>query len=338
MGTMLQAAQSHRRGFRRRRRSKAATRTWSRRRPDVVSDIHRAYLAAGADIIETNTFGSHRVWCWPSTTSQDQAYELTLDARRNWRAQAADEFSTTAKPRFVAGSMGPTTKAITVTGGVTFPELVQNFYDQAQAPGGRRRGMLLVETCQDTRNIKAALLGIERLTRETGRDDSGDGLGHHRAHGHHAGRADRRRAVRLDRARRSAVDRAELRHRSGVHDGPHPHHQRDVAARASPAIRTPACRTKRASIWRRRNRWPRSWSASSSTAGSTSWAAAAAPPTSTSAPSRKWSRASKPRALKPSRASRLLFGHRTGGGRGEQPAADRGRAHQRDRLARCSRT
>ncbi len=135
-------------------------------RPDVIEDIHRAYLAAGSDIIETNSFGG--------TALVLAEYDVANEAAGlNFRAaqlarKAADEFSTTAKPRFVAGSIGPTTKAITVTGGVTFPELVSNFHDQAKALVEGGADILLIETSQDTRNVKAALLAIERLSRELG--------------------------------------------------------------------------------------------------------------------------------------------------------------------------
>src|SRR2546429_4691891 len=80
--------------------------------------------------------------------------------------QAADEFSTPSKPRFVAGSMGPTRKAITVTGGITFDHLRQDYYDLAKPLIDGGADLLIVETCQDTRNIKAALLSIRKLSRE----------------------------------------------------------------------------------------------------------------------------------------------------------------------------
>ncbi len=70
--------------------------------------------------------------------------------------EVADEMSTSAKPRFVAGSMGPTTRAITlIVGGITFDELRENFYEQARGLLDGGSDILLVETCQDTRNIKA---------------------------------------------------------------------------------------------------------------------------------------------------------------------------------------
>src|SRR5260370_23395878 len=103
--------------------------------PDVVMDIHRKYFEAGSDIVETNAFGGA-----PIVLAE---YGLAADAHfLNKRAaelarQAADEFSGQGKPRFVAGSMGPTTKAITVTGGVTFSELRECCYTQAK---GMRHG------------------------------------------------------------------------------------------------------------------------------------------------------------------------------------------------------
>src|SRR5580700_800430 len=137
-----------------------------RTRPDVVLDIHRSYLEAGADIVETNSFGGTRLVLAEYGLEND-AHALNLQAARLAR-QAADEFSTSAKPRFVAGAMGPTTKAISVTGGVTFPELVDNFYQQAHALLEGGSDILLLETCQDTRTVKAALVAIERLRDELG--------------------------------------------------------------------------------------------------------------------------------------------------------------------------
>src|SRR6201981_2734875 len=137
-----------------------------RTRPDVVLDIHRKYFAAGADIVETNSFcGAPLVLA--EYGLQAEAQELNKKAAELARA-AADEFHTASKPRFVAGSMGPTTKAITVTGGVTFAGLRENYYVQAKGLVEGGADLLLVETCQDTRNIKAALLAIEKLSKEIG--------------------------------------------------------------------------------------------------------------------------------------------------------------------------
>ena len=137
-----------------------------RTRPDIILNIHRSYLNAGADVVETNSFGSTGL-VLREYGLQDAAPELNRAAARLAR-KAADELSTTSKPRFVAGCMGPTTKAITVTGGVTFPELTDHYYAQAQALIEGGADFLLVETCQDTRNVKAALLGIDRLSQELG--------------------------------------------------------------------------------------------------------------------------------------------------------------------------
>ena len=137
-----------------------------RTRPDVVLDIHRKYLEAGADIIETNSFGGTPIVLVEYGLSSD-AHELNRRSAELAR-QAADEVSTAAKPRFVAGSMGPTTKAITVTGGVTFEQLRETYYVQAKGLIEGGVDLLLVETCQDTRNIKAAVLAIQQLSREIG--------------------------------------------------------------------------------------------------------------------------------------------------------------------------
>src|SRR6185436_7995262 len=136
-------------------------------RPDVVLDIHRAYLNAGADIIETDTFNGTRSDL-VDYHIEGETHDL-ISAAAKLARQAADELSTTSKPRFVAGSMGPTRKAITVTGGITFPDLQQDYYELAKALVEGGADMLLLETCQDTRNIKAGLLAIQRLMQELGR-------------------------------------------------------------------------------------------------------------------------------------------------------------------------
>ena len=135
-------------------------------RPDVIRDIHRAYFQAGADITETNTFGST-----PLVLDEyglgERAREISRVAAEIARA-AADDLSTEERPRFVAGSMGPTTKAISVTGGVTWDDLAEHY--RAQAAGLIEGGvdMLLVETSQDTLNVKAALEGIDQAFVELG--------------------------------------------------------------------------------------------------------------------------------------------------------------------------
>src|ERR1700752_2420230 len=137
-----------------------------RTRPDVVLDIHRKYYEAGSDIVETDTFGGAPI-VLAEYGLAGEAHFLNKRAAELAR-QAADEFSTAGKPRFVGGSMGPTTKAITVTGGVTFSELRESYYVQAKGLIDGGSDLLLVETSQDTRNIKAALLAIKKLSREIG--------------------------------------------------------------------------------------------------------------------------------------------------------------------------
>jgi len=135
-------------------------------RPDVVLAIHRRYLEAGSDIIETNSFGSTPI-VLAEYALGDRALEISRRAAQLAR-QAADEFSTPAKPRFVAGSMGPTTKAISVTGGITFDQLRSNYHVQARGLIEGGADLLLLETCQDTRNIKAGVLAIQALSHEIG--------------------------------------------------------------------------------------------------------------------------------------------------------------------------
>jgi 5-methyltetrahydrofolate--homocysteine methyltransferase len=133
-------------------------------RPDVILDVHRAYFEAGSDVVETNSFGATKI-VLAEYGLQDQSYELNFVAAQLAR-KAAEDSSRPGRPRFVAGSMGPTTKAISVTGGVTFPDLVANYYEQAKALLEGGADILLLETCQDTRNVKAGLLAIDRLSHE----------------------------------------------------------------------------------------------------------------------------------------------------------------------------
>ncbi len=134
-------------------------------RPDVVLKIHRAYLEAGADIIETDSFGSTPL-VLAEYGLQSRAEELSRKAAELAR-QAADEFDKQGEERFVAGSMGPTTRAISLTGGVTFEELVESFYIQARGLQEGGVDLFLLETAQDTLNLKASLVAIQKLRQET---------------------------------------------------------------------------------------------------------------------------------------------------------------------------
>jgi 5-methyltetrahydrofolate--homocysteine methyltransferase len=137
-----------------------------RTRPDLIADLHRQYLEAGSQIITSNSFNGHPI-SMSEFQLDDAVEEVNRSAARIAR-QVADEFWTDAKPRFVAASMGPTTRSITVTRNATFDELRDGYYVQAKALIEGGADILLLETCNDTRNVKAALLGIDRLERELG--------------------------------------------------------------------------------------------------------------------------------------------------------------------------
>jgi 5-methyltetrahydrofolate--homocysteine methyltransferase len=133
-------------------------------RPDVISKIHEAYFAAGADIIETNTFGATSV-VLAEYDLQDRSTEINLAAARIAVA-AANKYTTPEWPRYVAGALGPTTKTLSVTGGVTFDQLVDTYYEQALALIEAGVDALLLETSQDTSNVKAGSIGIRKAMEE----------------------------------------------------------------------------------------------------------------------------------------------------------------------------
>lgn len=135
-------------------------------RPDVISRIHEQYLEAGADILETNTFGATGI-VLAEYDLQDRARELNLAAAK-LAVEAAQKFSTPEWPRYVAGAMGPTTKTLSVTGGVTFEQLVESYYEQALALIEAGVDALLLETSQDTLNVKAGSIAIQRAIETTG--------------------------------------------------------------------------------------------------------------------------------------------------------------------------
>ena len=136
-------------------------------RPDVIAEIHQSFLDAGADIIETNTFGATSVVLSEYNLAHE-AHRINLEAALLAR-RLADAASTADKPRFVAGSMGPTTKAITVTGGITFDELAVSYQEQATGLIEGGVDVLLLETGQDMLNIKAGLEGIDRAFTQASR-------------------------------------------------------------------------------------------------------------------------------------------------------------------------
>ncbi len=143
-------------------------------RPDVIRDIHEGYLAAGADMIETNTFGATTV-AQADYDMQDLAREMNLQSAKLARA-ACDKFSTPDKPRFVVGALGPTPKTASISPdvndagarNVTFEELRAAYHEQVEALVEGGSDVLLVETIFDTLNAKAALFAIEEFFEVSG--------------------------------------------------------------------------------------------------------------------------------------------------------------------------
>jgi 5-methyltetrahydrofolate--homocysteine methyltransferase len=143
-------------------------------RPDVIRDIHEGYLAAGADLIETNTFGATTV-AQADYDMQHLAREMNLQSAQLARA-ACDKFSTPDKPRFVVGALGPTPKTASISPdvndagarNVTFEELRAAYYEQVEALVEGGSDVLLVETIFDTLNAKAALFAIEEFFEASG--------------------------------------------------------------------------------------------------------------------------------------------------------------------------
>lgn len=137
-------------------------------RPDIITNIYESYLEAGADIIETNTFGSSSIVLAEYDIS-DKAREITIAAVQLAR-KAVDKYSTQDWPRFVAGAIGPTTKTLSVTGGVTFKQLHDAYFEQALALIDGGADVLLLETSQDTLNVKAANIAIQKAFAVTGKE------------------------------------------------------------------------------------------------------------------------------------------------------------------------
>src|SRR5689334_2515324 len=123
-------------------------------RPDIIKDIHAAYFKAGADIVETNTFGGASIVLGEFGLA-DKVYEINKRAAELAREAAAD-FSGNGKPRFVAGSLGPTTKLPSL-GHIGFDAMWRSYYEQALALIDGGVDVLLIETCQDILQTKIAL-------------------------------------------------------------------------------------------------------------------------------------------------------------------------------------
>ena len=144
--------------------------------PDIISGIHNAYLEAGADIIETCTFNATPV-SLAGYGLKDLAYEISFAAASIAR-KAADAFSTAGKPRYVAGSMGPTSKSASISPdinepakrAITWDELEAAYYENARGLLDGGADLLIIETIFDTLNAKAAIFAVKRLADERNRD------------------------------------------------------------------------------------------------------------------------------------------------------------------------
>ncbi|MFM7579565.1 MAG: homocysteine S-methyltransferase family protein, partial [Microcystaceae cyanobacterium] len=132
-------------------------------KPEAVATVHRAFLAAGADVIETDTFGGTSV-VLAEYDLADQAYYLNKAAAELAKS-VTQEFSTPDKPRFVAGSIGPGTKLPTL-GHIDYDTLKNAYQEQVRGLYDGGADLLLVETCQDVLQIKAALNAIEAVFTE----------------------------------------------------------------------------------------------------------------------------------------------------------------------------
>ncbi len=137
-------------------------------RPDAISRVHEDYLAAGADFVETNTFGANAA-VLAEYGLKGRVRELNLAAAKLARA-AADRFSTHGARRYVAGSVGPTNKALFVTGGLSFDDLRAIYLEQLSALVDGGVDLLLLETAHDTLNLKAALAAARLAFAKAGRE------------------------------------------------------------------------------------------------------------------------------------------------------------------------
>ncbi len=184
MGTMLQAYQFEERDFRGERFAdwpvplKGNNDLLSLTQPEAIAEVHAAYLEAGADIIETNTFSSTSV-AMADYGMEKLVYEMNFESARIAR-EVADQYTakTPDKPRFVAGSIGPTNKTASMSPDVNnpgfraigFQELMESYKEQAAALVAGRVDLLLVETVFDTLNAKAALFAIQEILEEERKD------------------------------------------------------------------------------------------------------------------------------------------------------------------------
>ncbi|MCU1245965.1 MAG: methionine synthase [Acidobacteria bacterium] len=180
MGTMIQRYELDEAGYRGERFAnhprdlKGAADVLSLTQPQVIEEIHRLYLEAGADIIETNTFSAQAI-SMADYGLEGAVYDLNIESARLAR-RAADAASTAEWPRFVAGSIGPTNRTASISPdmnnaslrAVTYDELVDAYYEQVRGLVDGGVDLLLPETSFDTLNMKAALFAIETFFHERG--------------------------------------------------------------------------------------------------------------------------------------------------------------------------
>ncbi|MEQ1618860.1 MAG: homocysteine S-methyltransferase family protein, partial [Terricaulis sp.] len=144
-------------------------------RPDLVAQVHQAYLAAGADIVSTNTFNATRV-SQADYALEDVVFEINVEAARIARAQGDDFETLDGRPRAVAGAMGPTTKLLSMSPevgdpgrrDVDFDTMAKGYEEQALGLIEGGADLLLIETITDTLNAKAALWGAWEAFDKTG--------------------------------------------------------------------------------------------------------------------------------------------------------------------------
>ncbi|MGB5299756.1 MAG: methionine synthase, partial [Thiogranum sp.] len=180
MGTMIQRYKLDEAGYRGERFKdwpcdlKGNNDLLSLTQPQIISDIHKAYLEAGADIIETNTFNSTAI-SLADYRQEDLVYELNYESARLARA-AADEFSTNTRPRFVAGVLGPTNRTASLSPdvnnpgfrNVSFDALKDTYYEATKALVDGGTDIILIETIFDTLNAKAAAFAVQSYFEDTG--------------------------------------------------------------------------------------------------------------------------------------------------------------------------
>ena len=245
-------------------------------RPDVVAGVHERYLAPAPTSSRPTPSAPPRSSS-PSTTSPT-APSSSTSARRASPARPAPGSTRRVGCASSAARWARPPRRSRSPAASPSRSCASTYGEQARGLMAGGADYLLLETCQDTRNIKAGLLGIARRVRGRGLEPAGRGVGDDRDHRHHARRPGRRGAGGVAPAPGPALRRAQLRHRARAHERPPAHAVGDLRARASPACPTPASPTRRATTTKGPSSSARCSAASSTPAGSTWSAAAAAPP------------------------------------------------------------